>query len=138
MQAKVIYYWDGDPPAVQSAAGYVWVRFMDNGVRYKFGIIRREEDPTYSVVDIQTGYRYPTNARTIHDATRFARSVVLKDQPLVGNLGVKQCLIIQGYYDGVPWEKNFWNADNPDGFNSQKPDWVEGRKDYGDNDSEHD
>lgn len=137
MQAKVIYYWDGDPPAVKSATGYVYVRFLDDVFRYKFGIIRREEDPTYSVVDMQTGYRYPTNARTIHEATRFARSVVLKDQPLVGNLGPKQCLIIQSHYEGIPWEKNFWNADNPEGFNAAKP-WTKGEKDYGDNDSEHD
>ena len=33
-------------------------------------------------------------------------------------------------YDGIPWEKNFWNADNPEGFNAAKP-WTKGEKDYG-------
>lgn len=138
MQAKVIYYWDGDPPAVRFDSGYVFSRIMKNGFRYKFGIIRRREDPTYSVVDIYTGYRYSTNARTIHEAVRFAGSVDLKKQPTEGDIWLKRRVIIQGYYDGIPWEKNYWNADNPEGFNRPDSIWNKGEKDYGDNDSEHD
>lgn len=118
MNARTLYYWEGTPPAILKAAGYGVIKDL-NGKPYKMGVFRKEDEPTYSVVDVQTGYRYRTNARTLHETVKFIQTIDLKNQPPVEGLrAFEQVARIEGAYAGVPWEENFWNPDNPNGYTS--------------------
>ena len=100
MNGTKLLYFD-DNRNIIPATGYRVIRKMGEGdrvYRYPLAIIRRRCDPTYSVVDMKTGYRYPTEARTIHEANRFAMTVDLSKQPALFSPAWKQCYILEAAY----------------------------------------
>ena len=121
MNAKTLYYYDGDPPAIVEVRGYGIVKDV-NGHPYKMGVFRKTDEPDYSVVDCETGYRYRTGSRTLHGTVNYIKKLNLRMQPPIKGLkAYEQVARIRGAYDGVPWEENFWNPDNPDGYMSAWP-----------------
>ena len=120
MNAITIYYYEGDPATMVKTHGYGIIRTINEDVRmtkYRFGIFRKDDEPTYSTVDMQTGYRYKTPARTIHEAKRFVETIDLKEQPILFEPAWKQVMMIRAAYENVEWKDYFWNPENPNGFN---------------------
>ena len=139
MNVTKIYYYlvTDDAVSMVETHGYGVVRTFKEGERvskYKFGIFRKEDEPTYSAVDMQTGYRYKTPARTIHEVRRFIETVDLKEQPTIFEPAWKQCMMIRAAYEGQTWDEYFWNPENPKGFN-QRIEFLDPDK-YTDTDSE--